>query len=541
LSPSDGSIARWIGRRLQREEGVVAVLAALLLIVLFAAVAFAVDLSRLRHERHVVQTAVDFAALSAAGLLPAEGPLEGGLAEQMAIDVALDNAPGITAADVDVSFRCVVVNQPVNQPWNSPDLDFACNQAGGGTFSSFIGPGGWRIRGARAFHVCVPDAGDKCNAIVVRSSNDVQYFFAPVIGHNVGNTGSVAGAACKGFCGQPSKPLDIVMVLDRTASMTQGEIDQLKAAASGIVAPSGGAFDPTLHKVGLILLPYSDPGTPPGNLAGGFPEVGCRTARNQFYWDNPGATHSWRPVNPGNGLPNVNPIPPEWEPPETTFVGGNDWNSSPWGVMGLTSDYAQLSSTINCIERAPNGLDGDPDNNGNDNSAVWVDNPGAPATYQARGGGHTNYSDPMWAARNMLARSDPNIEDVVIFFGDGQANQPNDGSSTSGALNPCERSVRAAQDVKDDGVFVYTIAYGVGNIQCDEDDTGVWRNRGATNMFAAMASQPSDDTNPGGCNAAGENTDEDFYFCTAAASDLDDVFVQIATQLVQRARLIEFD
>ena len=520
----------------------VAVIAALMMIVLLAAVAFAVDMSRLRHERHVVQTAVDFGALSAAGLLPATGPIEGQLAEDMAIDVALDNGPGLTAADVNVTFRCVVVNEPPGQPWLSPDLDFACNDASGGGFSQFLSTGGgpgWKIRGNRAFHLCDPDLGDKCNAIVVRASNDVQYFFAPVIGYNTGNTGAVAGAACKGFCGQPSKPLDIVMVLDRTTSMTQADIDALKSAASGIVDPVSGAFDPTLHKVGLILLPYANPGNPGGTPVGSDTEVGCRVARNQFYSSAAGVDHSWRPVNP-SGIPPMVPLPPQWEPPEAMFSGGSDWDTSPWGVVGLTSDFAHLSNVINCIERVPTtpNLDG----NASDNSAIWVDNPGPPATYQARGGGHTNYSDPLWAARDMLSHSDPNIEDIVIFFGDGQANQPNDGSTSSGALNPCQRAVQAATDTKNTGAFIYTIAYGVGPERCTEDDvSGGYVNALATTMFADIASDPTVDDFPGTCNAAVENNDDDYYFCTAAASDLDDVFVQIATQAVQRARLIEFD
>ena len=56
------------------------VLSALVIIVLFAAVAFVVDLSRLWHERQVLQNAVDFGALAGAQELPASDAATGAVA-----------------------------------------------------------------------------------------------------------------------------------------------------------------------------------------------------------------------------------------------------------------------------------------------------------------------------------------------------------------------------------------------------------------------------------------------------------------------------
>ncbi len=50
-------------------------------------------------------------------------------------------------------------------------------------------------------HDCDPFAGDKCNTIRLTTSNTIPYYFAPVIGINTGNTGTVAAASCKGACG----------------------------------------------------------------------------------------------------------------------------------------------------------------------------------------------------------------------------------------------------------------------------------------------------------------------------------------------------
>ncbi len=74
--------------------------------------------------------------------------------------------------------------------------------------------------------MCDPNAGDSCNTIVVRASNIVPYYFAPVIGINQGSTGVVQGAACTGTCGNPAAPLDVVLVLDRTTSMSATDLGE---------------------------------------------------------------------------------------------------------------------------------------------------------------------------------------------------------------------------------------------------------------------------------------------------------------------------
>ena len=80
---------------------------------------------------------------------------------------------------------------------------------------------GWMPKGAtRLVHDCNPFAGDKCNTIRLSTSSTIPYYFAPVIGINTGSTGAVNAASCKGACGAASSPLDVVIVLDRTGSMT---------------------------------------------------------------------------------------------------------------------------------------------------------------------------------------------------------------------------------------------------------------------------------------------------------------------------------
>ena len=73
-------IVRRVHARANDESGAIIVMAMFLMVVLFGAVAFVIDLSRLFHERQVLQNAVDFGALAGAQELPAQGSTQGAMA-----------------------------------------------------------------------------------------------------------------------------------------------------------------------------------------------------------------------------------------------------------------------------------------------------------------------------------------------------------------------------------------------------------------------------------------------------------------------------
>ena len=289
--------------RLHDESGAVVIITALLLVVLMGSVAFAVDLARLRHERQVLQTAVDLGALAGAGKLPAQGVDEADDVVATARRIALANAPQLASATLDIDFRCAVSDPEGDGGADSTDVRFACGPDGGGGW-----PDGWNTRRGRAFHSCDPYGGELCNTIVVRASNLVPYFFAPVLGIDDGSTGAVTGVSCKGFCGQPSSPLDVVMVLDRSTSMTNGDMANLKNAALSVLD----FYDPALQHVALVALPYTHP-------------------TNRCI------------ANPIQNYPAVGRM---------------------WQITGLMSDYktsggalnpsSQIVSRINCLQRATN-------------------------------------------------------------------------------------------------------------------------------------------------------------------------------------------
>ncbi len=92
---------RALRRKASAEEGVVAVLTALLMVVLLTSVAFTIDLGRLRHEKQTLQNAVDLSSLAGAGLLPVKTPAQALAATTLAQNVALANAPELATAPPD--------------------------------------------------------------------------------------------------------------------------------------------------------------------------------------------------------------------------------------------------------------------------------------------------------------------------------------------------------------------------------------------------------------------------------------------------------
>ena len=95
--------------RMKEERGAIAVLAALTIVILLAAVAFVIDISRLYHERQVLQNAVDFGSLAGAQDLPVAGcARRRTIASADALRVATANAPQVTAANLTITYQCVV-------------------------------------------------------------------------------------------------------------------------------------------------------------------------------------------------------------------------------------------------------------------------------------------------------------------------------------------------------------------------------------------------------------------------------------------------
>ena len=198
-----------------RERGAATVIFALMVPVLFGALAMGVDVGKLVYERQHLSNALDAAALAGAAYLPGD-PVA---ARNAAASFARANDPAAVPA---VKFWCVVASTGAARTVVSSQIPSVCN------------PG--TISGARCSETicaipCIPGTGIACNSITVTDDKDVAFNFAPVIGIDSGNTGSLASDACKGSCGsQIPNPMDIALVADRTGSMSATDLASMKTA-----------------------------------------------------------------------------------------------------------------------------------------------------------------------------------------------------------------------------------------------------------------------------------------------------------------------
>jgi len=142
------------------------------------------------------------------------------------------------------------------------------------------------------------------------------------------------------------------------------------------------------------------------------------------------------------------------------------------------------------------------------------------------------------------------VPDVIVYFADGEANQPNPPSNSQ----PCNYADTRATTAKTNDILIFTLGYGASGARCGRDVVGPFApppsgGDWATTFLAKMASEEtpgvaSDDNLPGGCDILPdpqtENTDNDFYFCESRGTDLEAMFLRIAIQSIQRTRLLNF-
>jgi type II secretory pathway pseudopilin PulG len=360
------------GRQLRNEEsGVILIVAALMMIAMLGMVAFVVDFGRAYVAQRQLQAGVDAAALAGAQHLP--------IADE-ATTVAYQYGPGPggkneltigTAVEVVATPRCVKAAPGCQQRFNT------------------------------------------VNAINVTGRADVPLTFGRLLGMDT-FTVRASATACSPCS---AKPLDIMIVLDRTGSMCQLGNGQSDPACTDLNNAKDGVrtflsfMDPTLDAVGLAVFP---PAIERNRL--------CRTPRSderRYGYD------AWWP---------------EWS---TTLPPGAD--PSVYAIASVTMDY--LTGTFD---------------------TGYTLNPASALIQRldcVGGAGTTSYSNAIEEAQHELnehGRGD--IDDVIIFLSDGAANTtprnlPSYMDTAHYRRHPCDAGIRAAAQAKASGTAIYTIGY----------------------------------------------------------------------------------
>ena len=266
------------------ERGQILVLFTLVLVVILLFASMVIDIGVLRNDRQTLVNTMDSAALAGGTKLPVSGAAQATTANALITATVTANFPSLPSSAYTISYKCLIgvdTSSPP-KPYISRDVPTVCDPKGalGHTppvAADFAGSGPTR------FSPCNPSAGDKCNVVVIQGSAITPYGFGRVVGINSGSTGIVTSAACNGPCGtSPITPVDVVLVIDRTGSMSGTDTTNAKAAANSIVS----LYDPSAQWLALGTLGPST--TSGGCTAAPAGSIGTATA--------PADLRRWVPV-----------------------------------------------------------------------------------------------------------------------------------------------------------------------------------------------------------------------------------------------------
>jgi Flp pilus assembly protein TadG len=390
-------VTRFCGNRvhaLRDEAGQALVLVALSMIVLIGFVGLAIDVGSAYFTQRELQKAADAAALAGAQELPNSATATAVARQYGAADGDKNEATLVKDATMAVSTRCV----------------------------TSLG--------------CVPSRGVTTNVIAVTETAQVPTLFAKLLGFD-SFTVHAKATACSPCS---AKPLDIMVVLDRTGSMCQlslpnGTIQQDPACTDLGYAKDGvrtflSFFDESLDRIGLAVFPPT-------------------------------------PANPSQAQKCA-------QPPQNPNRYGYDNPTQSYVIEPLSSSFSSTSSPIQTTL----------------------------ADSCLKANGTTNYADAIEAAQAELeAHGRPDAQNVIVFFSDGAANTSSSLHPQSSLYwtSPCRQGVASAAAAKaaQPATLVYSIGYdldgGTGSPErCKNGVTGANDPTGITayDAIVQIASAP---------------------------------------------------
>ncbi|WP_210650135.1 TadE/TadG family type IV pilus assembly protein [Nocardioides sp. SYSU D00065] len=481
------------------DDGAIAVMTALLTVVIFGMAALAIDIGMLAMERQKLHDAVDSAAHAGAYAMPGDGAT----AIKAARDMALSNDPDLTydmtEHNPEVRLWCVVASTGTTPPAvQTSQIPSTCNP-GPAPYTTSKYPD-LRCNGAICKIPCAPSTTTHCNTVEVVAEKKVPFGFANIFDRSFGSTGSVASAACKGSCGAESpNPLDVVVVADRTLSLSSGDRSAMKTAIKDMLKE----MDPSMHFLALGTIHKSE--TVSGCVSGAY-SIPTPDRRNPL---------DEADMNRGTWVP-------------TDF--SNDYvTGAPGARAWKTTD--PVYKAIDCLTSS---------------DADYGTHLAAPMKEAARK--LLGFSSSNLAS---LSSSNPRpgeVRKVIIFETDGQPNEKVSTSASNSVTvsgdprktdggDACANLVKAAQSAKDHGILVMTIGFGDATTARCESGGRLTRD-----VLAEAASHgPSGPSTANSCSSTDaplENADGDYFFCSARGSDFRNIFLTALSQVSKGVKLV---
>ena len=255
-------------------------------------------------------------------------------------------------------------------------------------------------------------SGGTYNAILVTEQTEVQMWFTQILGIKTATVVAQSMASAKG--GQ-SQSLDIMVVLDTTASMNTADSNC-----------SGGSTRIACAKYGVIQL-----------LTGLNPQLDWLGVMVFPGYNTTGQANSQSTCSPTrSGIAKYAPYNSLSPPYYTVAAPDNTFKSGPSAKTLATS-----SSVVIAAGGGTCGTSGG---------------------IQAVGGVGTDYGQAILGAEKVLANDGhTKAQKVIVFLSDGDANASSS-NITGGlsAVNQCQQAVAAAKAAALQGMWVYSVAYG---------------------------------------------------------------------------------
>ena len=232
--------------RKRDERGVVAILVALLAVLLLMFAAYAVDIGLQVNRKHQLIDTLDAAAQAGAYSLPGSSVT----ARTDALAFAKVHDPTEDGTRSPPTSTSGASSPPpgtsARTPWTPPRSRPPATPAPRPTPSNVNYKSTGQKITCSAVLCAIPcveptpnTATPKiaCNTIRVYQGRDVPFAFAKSGGYSKGSTGNIISVACKGSCGTINpNPMDVVVVADRTPSMSQTNVGDMVTGIKGMFA-----------------------------------------------------------------------------------------------------------------------------------------------------------------------------------------------------------------------------------------------------------------------------------------------------------------